>query len=251
MIDRFTDRRVIITGAGSGIGAATVARLLDEGATVAAFDISAAGLKATAAAADEAGTAKRLTTGVLDISREDDVIAKVDAAVADLGGLDVLVNVAGMQTCSHTHETTLEDWNRTLAVNLTGTFLMTRQALPALLQSGRGVVINFTSTSATYAHPYMAAYAASSSWAAATPPVVRPWPPGCSPVPSAPAYRSGSILLCLSWSPTAPGSPVPSSTTTARRSRSRPDAAWSWLPVASITRWTCDGSSSPSLSAPI
>ncbi len=161
MIDRFTDRRVIITGAGSGIGAATVARRLDEGATVAAFDISVEGLKATAAAADEAGTAKRLTTGVLDISREDDVIAKVDAAVADLGGLDVLVNVAGMQTCSHTHETTLEDWNRTLAVNLTGTFLMTRQALPALLQSGRGVVINFTSTSATYAHPYMAAYAAS------------------------------------------------------------------------------------------
>ena len=160
-MDRFADRRVIVTGAGSGIGQAAVARLLDEGATVVAYDISESGLAATTAAAEEAGTGQRLTTAVLDISVEADVIAAVDSAVADLGGLEVLVNVAGMQTCSNTHETTLDDWNRTLAVNLTGTFLMTRQALPALLESGRGVVVNFTSTSASFAHPYMAAYAAS------------------------------------------------------------------------------------------
>lgn len=160
-MDRFTDRRVIVTGAGSGIGAATTARLLDEGATVVAYDISPEGLAATAAAAGDAGTDKRLNTAVLDISVEDDVITAVDTAIADLGGLDVLVNVAAMQTCSHTHQTTLADWNRTLAVNLTGTFLMTRQALPALLASGRGVVVNFTSTAAAFAHPYMAAYAAS------------------------------------------------------------------------------------------
>ncbi|KHO24941.1 SDR family NAD(P)-dependent oxidoreductase [Mycolicibacterium setense] len=160
-MDRFSDRRVIVTGAGSGIGAATVARLLDEGATVVGYDISADGLAATTAAAEGAGTAKRLTTAILDISREDDVIAAVSGAVAELGGLEVLVNVAAMQTCSHTHETSLEEWSRTLAVNLTGTFLMTRQALPALLESRRGVVVNFTSTAATFAHPYMAAYAAS------------------------------------------------------------------------------------------
>ncbi|MHA7665102.1 SDR family NAD(P)-dependent oxidoreductase [Mycolicibacterium sp. HS_4_1] len=160
-MNRFTDRRVIVTGAGSGIGAATTARLLDEGATVVAYDISAGGLAATAAAAENAGTAKRLTTTTVDISDEDTVIAAVDSAVAELGGLDVLVNVAAIQTCSHTHETTLADWNRTLAVNLTGTFLMTRQALPSLLESGRGVVVNFTSTAATFAHPHMAAYAAS------------------------------------------------------------------------------------------
>ncbi|MCW1820130.1 short-chain dehydrogenase [Mycolicibacterium conceptionense] len=160
-MERFSDRRVIVTGAGSGIGAATVARLLDEGATVVGYDISADGLAATTAAAETAGTAKRLTTAVLDISREEDVVAAVSVAVAELGGLEVLVNVAAMQTCSHTHETSLEDWNRTLAVNLTGTFLMTRQALPALLESRRGVVVNFTSTAATFAHPYMAAYAAS------------------------------------------------------------------------------------------
>ena len=108
-MDRFSDRRVIVPGAGSGIGAATVARLLDEGATVVAYDISADGLASTVSAAEDSGNAKRLTTAVLDISREDDVTSAVDTAVAKLGGLEVLVNVAAMQTCSHTHETTLEE----------------------------------------------------------------------------------------------------------------------------------------------
>ena len=160
-MDRFSDRRVIVTGAGSGIGQATVARLLDEGGTVVACDISAEGLARTQEAAEKAGTAARLTTTVLDISSEEAVVKGVDAAIADMGGLDVLVNVAAMETCGHTHEVSLADWNRTISVNLTGTFLMTRQALPALLASGRGVIINFTSTSASYAHPYMAAYSAS------------------------------------------------------------------------------------------
>jgi NAD(P)-dependent dehydrogenase (short-subunit alcohol dehydrogenase family) len=160
-MQRFADRRVIITGAGSGIGQATVARLLDEGATVVGFDVSAEGLERTAAAADDAGNGKRLATAVVDVSSEDSVVAAVDAAVAELGGLEVLVNAAALQLCAHTHEHTLADWNATLAVNLTGTFLMTRQALPPLLESGRGVVVNFTSTSASFAHPYMAAYAAS------------------------------------------------------------------------------------------
>ena len=160
-MQRLTDRRIIVTGAGSGIGAATVARLLDEDATVVAYDLSADGLAATATAADESGTGKRLTTAVLDVSSETDVTTAVDAAISDLGGLDVLVNAAAIQRCAHTHEHSLEDWNATLAVNLTGTFLMVRRALPALLDSGRGVVINFTSTAASFAHPYMAAYAAS------------------------------------------------------------------------------------------
>jgi len=151
----------MVTGAGSGIGAATVARLLEEGGTVVGFDVSADGLAATAAAADDAGTGKRLTTAVLDVSSEDAVTTAVATAVSDLGGLDVVVNAAAIQRCAHTHEHTLADWNATLAVNLTGTFLMTRQALPALLESGRGVVVNFTSTAASFAHPYMAAYAAS------------------------------------------------------------------------------------------
>lgn len=160
-MQRFSDRTVIVTGAGSGIGQATVARLLDEGATVVAYDVSAEGLAATATAAEAAGAGERLTTEVLDVSSEDAVAAAVDTAVKDLGGLDVLVNAAAIQRCAHTHEHTLADWNTTLAVNLTGTFLMTRQALPALIASGHGVVVNFTSTAASFAHPYMAAYAAS------------------------------------------------------------------------------------------
>src|SRR5690242_13568103 len=118
-MDRFDDRRIIVTGAGSGIGQATVARLLDEGGTVVACDVSADGLAVTMAAAQDTGTAKRLTTAVLDVSDEAAVGVVMSAAFSDLGGLDVLVNAAAIQLCAHTHEHTLEDWNRTLAVNLT------------------------------------------------------------------------------------------------------------------------------------
>ncbi|MFJ4633449.1 SDR family NAD(P)-dependent oxidoreductase [Streptomyces sp. NPDC088847] len=158
---RLDDRKVIVTGGGSGIGQATVARLLDEGGTVVACDVSADGLAATASAATCAGTADRLRAEILDVSSETDVISVVDAVIADLGGLDVLVNAAAIQRCAHTHEHTLADWNLTLGVNVTGMFLMTRQALPALCASGRGVLVNFTSPAAQFAHPYMAAYPAS------------------------------------------------------------------------------------------
>ncbi|GAB2740771.1 SDR family NAD(P)-dependent oxidoreductase [Kitasatospora kifunensis] len=159
-MQRFTGRRVLITGAGSGIGRATTYRLLAEGAAVVAVDVNEAGLRGTAEHAADSGTVERLTTAVLDISDEQSVRTQVAAAVQALGGLDVLVNAAGILRSSHTHETGLEFWNTLVKVNLTGTFLMTREALPALLASGSGVVVNFSSTSASFAHPYMAAYAA-------------------------------------------------------------------------------------------
>ncbi|MEU4585016.1 SDR family NAD(P)-dependent oxidoreductase [Kitasatospora aureofaciens] len=159
-MERFSGRNVLITGGGSGIGQATVHRILAEGGAVVAVDVNEDGLKRTLDRATADGTADRLTVQVLDIADEAAVVTGMAEAVAALGGLDVLVNAAGILRSSHTHETTLEFWNELLAVNLTGTFLMTREALPALLATGRGVVVNFSSTSAAFAHPYMAAYAA-------------------------------------------------------------------------------------------
>ncbi|MDT7844852.1 SDR family oxidoreductase [Streptomyces justiciae] len=82
-------------------------------------------------------------------------------AVETLGGLDVLVNAAGLLRSAHTHEQSLADFARIIAVNLTGTFLVIREAIPALLAGDAPAVVNFSSTSAQFAHPYMAAYAAS------------------------------------------------------------------------------------------
>ncbi|WP_030516070.1 SDR family NAD(P)-dependent oxidoreductase [Nocardia sp. NRRL WC-3656] len=160
-MERFADRRVLITGGGSGIGRATVHRILSEGGTVVAADVNEAGLAETANQAAEKGSADRLTTVTIDISDESSVQAGVAKAVETLGGLDALVNAAGILRSAHTHEMPLADWNRIITTNLTGTFLMIRESLPALLDSGRGVIVNFASTSTYFAHPYMAAYAAS------------------------------------------------------------------------------------------
>lgn len=159
-MNRFEGRKILITGGGSGIGQATVARVLEEGGRVVAADIAAPGLEKTRQQAAEAGTEGRLTTVTVDISDETSVRESAGGAIEGLGGLDVLVNAAGILDSRHTETMSLDFWNRIIGVNLTGTFLMTRQALPALLATGKGVVVNFSSTSASFAHPYMAAYAA-------------------------------------------------------------------------------------------
>ncbi|ETB36762.1 short-chain dehydrogenase, partial [Mycobacterium avium subsp. paratuberculosis 11-1786] len=119
------------------------------------------GLERTRDRAAQAGTAERLVTVTMDVGREDAVVDGVRVAVAQLGGLDSLVNAAGMLRAAHTHQTSLQLWNQIIGVNLTGTFLVVREALPALLDNARSAVVNFSSTSASFAHPYMAAYAAS------------------------------------------------------------------------------------------
>ena len=160
-MERFQDRRIIVTGGASGIGRATVLRLLAEAGTVHAVDVAADGLERTQELAEADGVAKGLTTGTLDVSDEAAVQTAVTGVVAQLGGLDVLVNAAGILRAAHTHESTLEVWNQVIGVNLTGTYLMTRAALPVMLDQGAGVIVNFSSTSASFGHPYMAAYAAS------------------------------------------------------------------------------------------
>lgn len=158
-LQRYADRRVLVTGAGSGIGQATVLRLLEEGGTVVAADVSEAGLADTKTKARESES--RLTTVAMDVASEDSVAAGVACAVEAMNGLDTLVNVAGILRSAHFTETTLADFEQVLRINLIGTFLVTRQAIPALRLGNAPAVVNFSSTSANFAHPYMSAYAAS------------------------------------------------------------------------------------------
>jgi NAD(P)-dependent dehydrogenase (short-subunit alcohol dehydrogenase family) len=134
-------------------------RILAEGGAVAAADISAAGLADTRARAG--ADAEMLHGVVMDVGDEESVKAGVREAVDALGGLDTLVNVAGILRSAHFAETTLADFEQVLRVNLVGTFLVTREALPALRAGNCPAVVNFSSTSAHFAHPYMSAYAAS------------------------------------------------------------------------------------------
>jgi len=158
---RLVGSRILVTGAASGIGQATVLRLLDEDASVVAADISVEGLEKTRAQADESGSGGQLSTLAMNVGEEQSVVDGVRSAVGTLGGLDALVNAAGILRASHTHQTSTESWEQILRVNLTGTFLTVRESLPALLSNPRSVIVNFSSTSAAFAHPYMGAYAAS------------------------------------------------------------------------------------------
>lgn len=156
---RYANRRVLISGGGSGIGQATVLRVLEEGGRVVAADISESGLKDTVAKADT--YAYRLATVTLDVGDEQSVRDGVGRALAALGGLDTLVNAAGILRSAHFLDTTVADFEQVLRINLVGTFLMTREAIPALREGVGPAVVNFSSTSAAFAHPYMSAYAAS------------------------------------------------------------------------------------------
>ncbi|KQV64119.1 SDR family NAD(P)-dependent oxidoreductase [Caulobacter sp. Root343] len=158
---RFKGKRIIVTGGGSGIGQAVVLRLAAEGGVVLAVDVNGAGLDETLrlaqAAAGHGGRALALSASVAD---EAAVKAMVANFVAAEGGLDTLVNMAGILRSSHTTETSLEAFNEILAINLGSTFLCCREALPHLEASG-GSIVNAASTSAFFGHPYMSAYSAS------------------------------------------------------------------------------------------
>lgn len=153
-MERFSGRVAVVTGGGSGIGQATVIRLAEEGATVVAVDVDGEGLVTTA----------KLAGGVEAVEADVTDRAFAPALVADTvarhGRLDVLVNVAGILRTAVTHEASLDEWDRVLAVNLTGTFLCCRAAIPALLESG-GNIVNVSSTAALAGNPWAAAYSAS------------------------------------------------------------------------------------------
>lgn len=155
---RFAGRSVLVSGAGGGIGRATALAFAADGADVTCADLDEAAAGETAdLLGAEGGTARALGC---DVTVADDVARTVGAVLEATGRLDVLANVAGIGRFAPTRDVTLEQWNRTLAVNLTGTFLMCQQALPALLAS-RGNIVNVASVAGVRAVPYNAAYCAS------------------------------------------------------------------------------------------
>ena len=155
---RFENKVVLVTGAAAGIGRATVERMAREGARLFCVDIQADPLEATAKAATELGAKAEPYVG--DISDPQRSAGAVRTCIERFGRLDSLCNIAGILRLEHTLEVKLEDWNRVLATNLTGTFLMCQAALPHLIEF-EGNIVNVSSTSALAGLPWGAAYAAS------------------------------------------------------------------------------------------
>lgn len=157
-MQRFTGKVVLVTGAGSGIGRAAAERLAAEGGSVFCVDLnldSATETVGLIAAAGGTALAHRC-----DVSDEAQVQACVDACVAEFGSLSVLVHMAGLLKFEWTHEMSLAAWQQVIDINLTGTFLLCRAALPHLIES-QGNIVNAASTAALAGLPWGAAYSAS------------------------------------------------------------------------------------------
>lgn len=152
-------RTALVTGAASGIGRATVSRLLEQGWRIWAADLSPIDVEATWPGA---GGAERIRTGRLDVSDEASVATLIAAVGEDSpGGLHGLVNSAGIVTVKQFVEHSAADWERCFRVNLLGTYLMIQHSVPLLRASGRGRIVNVSSMSAKAANPFTAPYAAS------------------------------------------------------------------------------------------
>ena len=156
-MSRFTDRRAIVTGTGSGIGKATALLFASEGAAVACVDVK--GAEETAAEITAAGGTAHAYT--CDVSDHAAVERTVEAAAVALGGIDILLNIAGIGHFANSHQEDPAAFDRILAVNLNGTFYMCRYALPHLLATGNGVIVNTASNAGFQGLPWSAAYCSS------------------------------------------------------------------------------------------
>jgi NAD(P)-dependent dehydrogenase (short-subunit alcohol dehydrogenase family) len=147
--DRFFGRVAFVTGAASGIGAATAARLLSEGARVATFDLHASDLEGVLA-----------LTG--DVSSSADVETAVAATAAELGPIDVLVCSAGVSGKSlRTQDVTDAEWKKVMAINADGVFWCNRVVAPRMAERGYGRIVNVASIAGKEGNPMAAAYSAS------------------------------------------------------------------------------------------
>ena len=151
---RFDGKVLLVTGGGSGIGAATARQFADEGGRVAVLDL-------TAERAEQIAKDLQGSVGIAcDVSDESAVATAVATAVERLGRVDAVVNSAGYVQLAPIDELTLADWNKMLAVHLTGSFLVCKAALPALRSAGGGAIVNIASTAGLRARANLAAYAA-------------------------------------------------------------------------------------------
>lgn len=157
-MQRFTDKVVLVTGAGGGIGKASALRIAAEGGTVLCVDLNAQAVEAAVAEVVAAGG--QASGQVCDISVEAQVRACVAACIERYGSLYALVNMAGMLRFDDTGQLELAHWQRVIDVNLTGTMLLCREVLPHLLAS-RGSIVNAASTAALSGLPCGVAYSAS------------------------------------------------------------------------------------------
>jgi NAD(P)-dependent dehydrogenase (short-subunit alcohol dehydrogenase family) len=159
---RYTGRVALVTGAGSGIGRATARRLAAEGAAVACLDVAEEAVVTVAAEinTEAAGAGGRAIALRCDVTDEEVVASVVAQAEAELGQITNLCNIAGIGGFSHTPDQSLSGWDKIIAVNLTGTFLMCRAVLPQMIEHG-GAIVNTVSTAGIIGQPYSAAYCAS------------------------------------------------------------------------------------------
>jgi NAD(P)-dependent dehydrogenase (short-subunit alcohol dehydrogenase family) len=151
-------KRVIVTGAGSGMGRAVAGRMLAEGASVAALDVNPGALDELKSTADDR---RRLGTFVVDVASAEEVSAQLGAAIEWLGGCDVLVNVAGVTNQADALEITEAQWDQVMDVNVKGTFLCSQVAGRAMRDQGGGNIVNISSIATDLVVPHQAHYAAS------------------------------------------------------------------------------------------
>ena len=149
----------LVTGAGRGIGRAVAIRLAERGLDVALVSQNATELDETRAAIEPLG--RRALVLPCDVSKSSEVERAAKTTVRELGAPRVVVSSAGIVRRARVHETTEEDWDRVMDVNLKGTFLVTRALLPSMLEAKRGRFVAIASISATMGSPRQSAYAAS------------------------------------------------------------------------------------------